>query len=333
MRLLVVLVVFVCSITSLRSQSSNQKTFNLAESTSHYSYDELLDFVDTKLSDQKDIARFFYYWIGLNIKYDVSVNMAELSQPHYPRETEPAYIFKTRKATCMGYNNLYDSFLEYFGIIHKDILGYTRHSTNVIKNITPVMDHVWSAIYIDDQWHLVDVTWSVEQIQNPESRDHYFMTPSHIFNNDHLPLDAEWFLDGHEMSLEDFEKQPLFNPLYYGVTGLSDIPIKKEVNELGETVLYFPPMNGWRFGLAAVDKNGNKKVRLKYKMKRVKGAIKFTLKNYEPGMTLRLNATRKQADGTYASIPGLAYLKYPDWQGEKRRPFRQFSTKQDRFKK
>jgi len=333
MRFLIVLFSLFTFSGLLTAQKSQQEIYTLAERSSDFSYDQLLDYTEAKLTDKEDIARFFYYWIGQNIEYDLTVDAFELNQPHYAQKTQPLFVFEARKATCLGFTNLYRSFLEYFDITHKSIIGYTRQASNILQNINPVLDHIWSAIHFDDQWHLVDVTWAFANVKTPVSRDHYFMTPPQVFRNDHLPLDDEWFLDGQKLSLEDFKKQPFINPFYYGVAKGADIEPVMEVNEAGETVLYFPLLKGWRFSLSAVNQKNEKTVKLKYKMKRGKDDIQFTLKNYEPGTVLRLDATRKEVNGLFSSYQGLAFLRHTDWQAESKAPFLQFSTKQQRFKK
>lgn len=305
----------------------------MALRSSNHSFEKLLDFAEAKLSKKEDIARFFYYWIGQNIAYDVTVDTYELNESHYATETQPQFIYEHRKATCLGFTNLYAAFLSYFDINHRTVMGYSRHQSNILNKIKPTLDHVWSAIELEGNWHLVDVTWAFTQIDSPQSRDHYFMTPPEAFANDHLPMDPEWFLDGPNLSLEDFEKQPFITPLYYGMTEKEDLIPQIEQNELGETVLRVQSIRGLRFSLTAVNQDNRKAAKLKYKVKRAKGVVEFTLKNGQDGLVLRLDADRRLNSGTYMAFNGLMFIPHTDWKPTDSPNFLRFSTKQERFKK
>lgn len=327
------LTILLCTSLNVMAQQGDQKVFDLAQRASDRSYDDLLEYVDSKLSKKEDIARFFYYWIGQNITYDVTVDTYELNEAHYAAETQPQFIYEHRKATCLGFTNLYAAFLSYFDINHRSVMGYSRHQSNILKKIKPTLDHVWSAIESDGNWHLVDVTWAFTQIDSPQSRDHYFMTPPEVFANDHLPLDPEWFLDAPYLSLGDFEEQPFINPLYFGMTEKESLTPQIDQNELGETILRIRSIRGWRFSLAAVNQNNRKAKKLKYRIKRAKGVVEFTLKNDHDGLVLRLDADRRFRSGTFITLNGLMFIPHTDWKPADKPNFLQFSTKKERFKK
>ena len=332
MRLFILLTLALGLCANLKAQKDHQVIFEMATSAASFDYDQLVDFAEEQLTEEEDIARFFYYWIGQNITYDFTTAVFGLENGLTAKETQPDFVIRHKKATCTGYTNLYSTFLSYFGILHRTVLGYSRHQSNLLEQIPPVLDHAWSAIYLNGKWQLVDVSWANGFIDSPMMRDHYFLTSPKAFINDHLPVDEEWFLGAEKIGLKDFERQPFINVPYFGLTQKAVIRPKFSKTNQGEWVVELDDIKGLNLKLLVIETTGKAAKSLKYKKKKNKAdrSIRFVLRNYEPGDLLRLDALRVGQNSQVTNFIGLAYLAHPDWQWPKTEEFRQFSTKQNR---
>ncbi|MES2478536.1 MAG: transglutaminase domain-containing protein [Bacteroidota bacterium] len=195
-------------------------------------------------------ANAIYNWITHNIKYDVeAMKRGDLKRPSIKE------ILKKKKALCDGYADLFSDMSNEIGVKALTISGYARDwmFDDSDKFYTP--RHAWNAVYIANNWYLVDATWGAGVIgqfpnkiqktmknaaKNPAQQvgklkfkfkydADWFMMPPAEFRLKHLPYDPIWQLTDSLMPLSIFEAGEIqiakFNETY-GRKGIST----KEVN-------------------------------------------------------------------------------------------------------
>ncbi|GAB5528034.1 MAG: hypothetical protein Roseis2KO_59060 [Roseivirga sp.] len=290
-------------------QKDNEELYSWAVRTGHYSYEQLVDFADDNLSDQETIARFFYYWIALHIDYDDSITMGDINNTRQGAQSvQVNTVFASKKTTCLGFTNLYHSFLRHFNISHRLVVGYTRSPINVLEGIEPQEDHAWSAVMLNDQWHLVEITWANQYIDDPYARDYYFKTDPAEMMLQHFPKKEEWQLLEEPWSFEKFVKSPLLDPWYLSRSTPGQELIQTGKNAKGEIVITCLRPTKWKLSLKAVNQHDQDLGNLKYKVNRNGNTLQFTLKKYDGKSHLRLDAIRIGVNSSEIEAPGLAYF-------------------------
>lgn len=309
MKLFLTLCLSLSLSSGLTSQTSRTNVYEMASRTEGYSYSQLIDFAEDNLSEKESISLFFYYWIAQHIAYDYSISLADISSSRLAAESvQSLSVFESRKATCLGFTNLYNSFLQNFDIDHRLVLGYSRSPMNVLEGVEPQEDHAWSAISFDNRWYLVEVTWANKYINDPKARDYYFKTDPSEMILEHFPKDEKWQLLDDKWSFDRFVKAPLIDPWYLSRSIPGEQMIKTGKNEKGELIITCIRPPKWRLSLRAINKYDQDQKSLKYKVSRSRKTIQFTIKKYDGKSPLRLDASKV---GVYSSVlkaPGLAYL-------------------------
>ncbi|MEP0264910.1 transglutaminase domain-containing protein [Dokdonia sp.] len=195
----------------------------------------LSDRIQHDFSTKETQTRAIYTWIATNIAYDL-IDYYSLRSPnriyYYSeeervrkiREAQTALINKTlqtKKGLCEGYATLFHVLCEELGIPSVIINGYTKTDSKLIGTSPGFKNHAWNAVYLNDQWHLIDVTWGAGQeieyrrkwqFQFNES---YYKVAPEIFVKHHYPQNPIWQLIESPITKEDFFKKPLFYSSYF----------------------------------------------------------------------------------------------------------------------
>jgi transglutaminase/protease-like cytokinesis protein 3 len=170
-------------------------------------FDSVLAFVTRNYSDQEERARAFYIWIALNINYDTEkIEDLEFQRvwnvkTHFRPTSQLAdTVIKNGKAVCEGFSNLFIKFCKAVSIPCEMVVGYSKMENGEV--ITGIL-HAWNVIQINNEWYPVDITWSNGYVDNNRKyvkrfSTKYFMLPSHIYHQDHLPLDPMWQLSDNQ---------------------------------------------------------------------------------------------------------------------------------------
>lgn len=152
-------------------------------------------------------------------------------------------VLWSRQAVCDGYAKLFMTLCSYAGIKSEIIVGYAKSNQNKPTAKFGV-NHYWNAVFFDNDWHLLDVTWASGYI-DPKKKDfvkeldeNYFLSDPAKFINDHYPDDLRWTLLPDTKIPDEFKYSPFrqrsFNK--YNITAY--YPSAGVINALeGDTIL------------------------------------------------------------------------------------------------
>lgn len=188
---------------------------------------DLTDFVTKNISDKEQIAKFYYYWINLNIAYDFEKRdkwrIESATDDEINDAENPILFFEEKKGVCIGYSSLYKMFMDSSNIDCTIITGYVK----TLENLTLELElddnyrHAWNAIKIDNSWLLVDTTWA-QQFEESVS-DFYFNTSPERLILSHYPEDNKWQLMENSITINEFNEQPYVNSFYFDI-GYGNLP-------------------------------------------------------------------------------------------------------------
>jgi hypothetical protein len=206
--------------------SQNESIKALVEKTNELNLDmwDLTTYAEKHIKDKEQLARFFYYWIGTNIKYDKEILQDKaLSNEEFWKRQDEQVVYNSRKGVCAGYAKLYQWFLDWADIETVVISGHIRNGRNHYVELESDDDfrHAWNAIKLNNEWLLVDSTWGTS---NEESQSEFYfdIKPEHSIIT-HYPENSEWQLLKKPLSLEEFNNSKFIKPVWFFV-GFSDIP-------------------------------------------------------------------------------------------------------------
>jgi hypothetical protein len=161
-------------------------------------------------------TKILHDWIAENIAYDVG---SYFTGPDDRDESDNALV--QREAVCHGYASLFKRMCTLAGIPCQDISGYGRGYSFFSGRSTDVreVNHAWNAVYIDEAWYLVDVTWDAGYVEERAYRKEYrttylFMEPRY-FVFTHLPSDPRWQLLSKPLSSGQFEQLPYLHGTFF----------------------------------------------------------------------------------------------------------------------
>uniref|UniRef100_UPI004049A9BA transglutaminase domain-containing protein n=1 Tax=Flavobacterium sp. TaxID=239 RepID=UPI004049A9BA len=220
-------ILFLLIFTTTFSQNNSVLELAKSKSNKKIEIEELIKFANENIAVELEKARFFYYWMNLNIKYDNEqaeelINSKKL-QIDIEYSEDYKRVYSERKGVCAGYSSLYKYFMDKSDIECVIINGYTKSVKNLI--IEPELDaysrHGWNAIKIGNSWLFVDTTWA-KQYENGNI-NYYFDTKPNELILSHFPDKKEWQLIENPISIDDFNKQPYVDSMFFE-TGFEALP-------------------------------------------------------------------------------------------------------------
>lgn len=155
-------------------------------------------------SSKAEQVRAFYVWIAHHISYDVP----ESKNPQLnPVKQEPATVLKSAKAVCHGYSRLFQELCTKSEIPCLLVNGYTKTT----DQFNPA-GHTWNAIFLDNSWQLIDVTWGAGGVNTSnryvkEFSERYYLTKPDVMLEDHYPLDPVWQLVSNPVPVKIWKKK------------------------------------------------------------------------------------------------------------------------------
>lgn len=223
--------------------------------------------IDKDFTTDLDKVRAAYYWISNNIGYDYkgrkevifskspskyrkggTIDLYNANRKKYAENS-----LQTKKAICAGYSELLKYTLLELEIEAEVIIGYAKTNTGEIGRIAIDTDHAWNAVKIDNEWKLIDATWSTGNTLENQGElnfsDEYFLIDPEKMILNHYPKNPKWQLLKEHVKKSTYSYWPLFYSAYYNsgldfkktfkgiIKAKSDITI--EFNTIDSTKTYY----------------------------------------------------------------------------------------------
>nr|WP_262903390.1 transglutaminase domain-containing protein [Hymenobacter psoromatis] len=167
----------------------------------------LVNYLKKGTKDNKKIVETFFYWIALNIQYDVKLrDKVGLTMEDVSLDS----VLLKKKTICSGYSALFQKMCILSNIECEIINGIGQ---NYLIKQTYKTNHAWNAVKIDDKWHLIDTTWGSGGIDSSTNSYKsaldmsYFFTAATSSIIDHFPEDKQWQLLDNTISLNQFHSK------------------------------------------------------------------------------------------------------------------------------
>lgn len=176
---------------------------------------------------KEDKVRAIFRWIAHNIAYDCALKkQIEQGRAHNRTALE---TYRKGAAVCGGYALLFDKMCLLAGIESEVVRGFARTSVSQIGIDTPISNHAWNAVKINNKWKLVDVSWASgygtcnQGGFKKEWKEAYFLTDPQEFIKNHFPQNPKWQLLARPFTKQEFNQQPHYWYPYFsqGIKGLS----------------------------------------------------------------------------------------------------------------
>ena len=241
-------IIFLFIGISAFSQNDSIESLVKKASSVNYSMSELTDFAKQNINKKKDLAKFFYYWVGSNIQYDEitlqNVLNGEISNEEFNNLQSIENVFETRKGVCAGYAQLYKWFMNQMGIEVYVVTGYIRDERNhyVELELDDNSRHAWNVIKLDGTWIILDSTWGTSQ--DSTVSNFYFDMKPELAIITHFPEQEKWQLLEKPLSLSEFNNSKFIKPVWFHV-GFTDIPSLKEDSQYYYFVYRSNPDKEW----------------------------------------------------------------------------------------
>lgn len=164
-------------------------------------------------------VRAIFRWITHNISYDVVTfyNIKEGVGPIADQSAEGALA--SRKVVCAGYAKLFKALALHAGLEAEYIIGWTNGSDFAFDDPFDGLGHAWNAVKIDDNWYLLDVTWSAGHVKEKQFvrrlNEFYFLTPPEQLIYSHFPENSDWQLLEVPVTREAFAKLLNVRPSFF----------------------------------------------------------------------------------------------------------------------
>lgn len=170
----------------------------------------LVDYFKTKVKTQQELFTLNYLWIVMNIKYDYDFARDKTGKVLAPEYT-PYKIITTRKTVCEGFANLLKQLCDLSNIKSETVIGYAKSYTySLDMEEIQQSNHKWNAIFLDNKWQLLDVTWDANFFDNQkeyflkEGKLKYISMKPETFLLTYFPDDVKWQLIKKPFSEKQF---------------------------------------------------------------------------------------------------------------------------------
>jgi hypothetical protein len=153
------------------------------------SAEKIAQYISSRFKSEDDRLRAAYSWVAQHISYDVSKMYTGIMYKH---ESEVvAQALKTCKTICFGYVVTLKAIADNLGIKIIAVQGYTKNNGKV-----DVIPHSWCAVKYNDNWLLIDPTWSSgylsSDVFHKKFNDKWFLVKPDTIIKSHIPFDPVW---------------------------------------------------------------------------------------------------------------------------------------------
>jgi len=228
------LFVLYFSIVSLQAQDYALVDARVAQYPTRFgSAEALASQIQKDFRSDRERVRAIYTWLATNIRYDMDeyLNGERLIKFKYRtqqelrekqqaiREYSITNTLNDNMAVCEGFAQTFKKVCELMGIRSLFIEGHSKVGVNDIGRNPTIGDHAWNAVKIDNQWHLVDVTWASGSangnVWKQQFNDFYFFTKPEDFVKNHLPSTPGLSFSNSEPSKKAFFAAPIYSRGYF----------------------------------------------------------------------------------------------------------------------
>ena len=254
---------FQCYLPSLRKYEKNYPSIDNrarnAPKSEEKSIEHLAKYLTEPYTTVEEKARSIYVWITENIQYDVEGLRTGINTS-YTAESS----WKSKKAVCSGYSDLFAKFCSYCDVPCETINGYAKGASYVVGKPIKETNHAWTAVKLETgQYRLIESTWGSGSVNGPtftkRFSDRYFFMSPYEFICAHFPSDPKWQLLDTPVTKTEFEEHVRITDMGYEqglrtVTHHKGCYLLKETNE-SEIIFNAKPGTNWLFNLK--EKNGS----------------------------------------------------------------------------
>jgi transglutaminase/protease-like cytokinesis protein 3 len=168
--------------------------------------------VSNKFTDKIDKARAIYYWIAHHVTYDV-----KSTRNNNKSKNTAADVLLTRKATGIGFANLFQDMCSSADIRCLTVDGFVKYNTQQIGEKDVEINHTWAVVQLGqspEEWYYVDPAFGSGYLSADMKEftkaytDAYFFTEKTSFNQQHFPDNTAWKL-GNGPGKGDFFDMPV----------------------------------------------------------------------------------------------------------------------------
>lgn len=179
----------------------------------------IADTISRKFPDKQEKARAIFYWIANNIAMD-----PKAIRSNDTKKNDPVMVVQLRKATALGFATLFQEMCSMANIRCLIIDGYVKNFAEDINNKPDEVNHSWNVVQLGqspDKWHYVDAAKASGFLDKKMSMftknftSEYFFADKGLFNIDHYPDNAAWYLGGEQKNLSSFYALPVIGQVAY----------------------------------------------------------------------------------------------------------------------
>lgn len=188
--------------------------------TDHKTFRDLIWHLIHSQRFQSDLekARAIFRWMTSRNMYTINFQDVQKGSPE-----EVLVSFKNKKGT---YARIFETLCGYSGLYCAVLTGFAKgldyRPGDNFKGSE--YNHSWNAVYIDDNWYLVDSHWAtrylISEKNQPENLvyeydDFYFMTDPEQLIYSHWAKNEKWQLLSRPLTLPEFEELPLVKSYFF----------------------------------------------------------------------------------------------------------------------
>ena len=219
---------FFFGITLLNAQEYAQVDTVVASYPSSFqSIEEFAQRIEKDFDSDAEKVRAAYCWMANHIQYNYEIlgsgqtGYPEIKITNYKdsedyqyqyRKIFATYTLQYKLSVCEGYSQLLFYVCEAMGIKAKVINGNVLKPSYEYGYIPKTTTHAWNAVFYNNQWNLIDVTWSRDNNRNNPNHVRfngiYFNVPPERMIINHFPEEPEWQLLDKPISKQEFYTQP-----------------------------------------------------------------------------------------------------------------------------
>lgn len=222
---------------------------------SDFTIEELSKKIDYDFKTDLEKIRAAFYWLALNITYDISISNAKIIKSpelfiyfndddlkrriSYKNDEIVNETLRSKKAVCNGIALSFQKICNLLKIENELIKGYTQTNFNNINNTPKTKNHIWNAVNIKNRWVFVDVTFSIDNSNNySKPRRSYFDISKNTLQLSHYPSEQKWRDIIGQNSLKKFCNQPIFSAIFFKEKVELLSPKKGEIYSKTRTLLF-----------------------------------------------------------------------------------------------